>query len=275
MNKIMNGKEVSLSLKENLKSKIEEITDKLKLVVIQVGNNAASNIYVSKKEKLCQEMKIDFLYLKYDQITESKLIKEIEKLNQDKSVTGILVQLPLPQEINETKVIEAIDYKKDVDGLTSYNIGRLYNKEFGIIPCTALGIMKLLDYYKVPLTGKNVTIIGRTKLIGIPLFKLLLDKNCTVTMCHSKTLDLKKYTKSSDIIITAAGKKSLITKNMIKKGSIVIDVSINREENLLCGDACFNEILSKVSLITPVPGGVGPMTVIMLINNILECYYLQ
>lgn len=273
--KIINGKEVSINLKENLKKEIGKIKDKLKLVVIQVGNNEASNVYVSKKGQLCKEMNIDFELLKYDNISETDLLKEIEKLNDDKKVTSILVQLPLPKEINETKIIEAIHYKKDVDGLNSINIGKLYSGEKSIIPCTALGIIRLLESYNIPLEGKKATIIGRTKLVGIPLMKLLLDKNCTVSMCHSKTNNLKEYVKNSDILIVAAGKKELIKKSMIKKDAIIIDVGITRDNNKLYGDVDFHSCSKKCSMITPVPGGVGPMTVIMLINNIIECYKLQ
>lgn len=273
--KIINGKEISNKYKEELKEKIDSLKSKLKLVVIQVGNNEASNVYVSKKEQLCKEMNIDFELLKFDNISENELLKEINELNNDETVTSILVQLPLPKEINETKIIEAINYKKDVDGLNSINIGKLYSKEKSIVPCTALGIIKLLESSNVSLEGKKVTIIGRTKLVGIPLMKLLLDRNCTISMCHSKTMNLKEYTKNSDIIVVAVGKKNLIKKNMIKKDVILIDVGITRENNKLYGDVDYNNCFKKCSMIAPVPGGVGPMTVIMLINNIIECYELQ
>lgn len=273
--KIINGKEISNSLKSNLQEEINKIEDKLKLVVIQVGNNEASNVYVSKKEQLCKEMNIDFELLKYKTIKEEELIKKIKDLNNDKKVTSVLVQLPLPKEINEKNIIETINYKKDVDGLSSNNIGKLYCGEKSIVPCTALGIIKLLEYCNINLEGKNATIIGRTKLVGIPLMKLLLDKNCTVNICHSKTKDLIKYTKQADILVVAAGKKELINRNMIKKDVVIIDVGITREDKKLYGDVNYNSCIKKCSLITPIPGGVGPMTVIMLINNVIECYKLQ
>ena len=275
MNKIIDGKLVSSIIKENLKKEISSLDEKLTLVVIQVGNNEASNIYVNKKIKLCNEMGINSIYKKYDDIDEENLIKEIEKFNNDSSINGILVQLPLPDSFNTKKVINSISYKKDVDGLTSINLGKLYNNEESIIPCTAKGIMKLLDYYNVLLEGKKVSIVGRSNLVGIPLFKLLLDRNCTVVMCHSKTKDLKSILKESDIIISATGKKGLITCDMVKEGTVVIDVGISRIENKIYGDVCFDEVEERASLITKVPGGVGPMTVICLMENTLDCYKIQ
>ncbi|MDD5979494.1 MAG: bifunctional 5,10-methylenetetrahydrofolate dehydrogenase/5,10-methenyltetrahydrofolate cyclohydrolase [bacterium] len=275
MNKIIDGKLVSSIIKENLKKEISSLDEKLTLVVIQVGNNEASNIYVNKKINLCNEIGINSIYKKYDDIDEEILIKEIEKFNNDSSINGILVQLPLPDSFNTKKVINSISYKKDVDGLTSINLGKLYNNEESIIPCTAKGIMKLLDYYNVLLEGKKVSIVGRSNLVGIPLFKLLLDRNCTVTMCHSKTKDLKSSLKESDIIISATGKKGLITRVMVKEGTVVIDVGISRIENKIYGDVCFDEVEERASLITKVPGGVGPMTVICLMENTLDCYKIQ
>lgn len=275
MNKIIDGKLVSSIIKENLKKEISSLDEKLTLVVIQVGNNEASNIYVNKKINLCNEIGINSIYKKYDDIDEENLIKEIEKFNNDSSINGILVQLPLPDSFNTKNVINSISYKKDVDGLTSINLGKLYNNEESIIPCTAKGIMKLLDYYNVLLEGKKVSIVGRSNLVGIPLFKLLLDRNCTVTMCHSKTKDLKSILKESDIIISATGKKGLITFDMVKEGTVVIDVGISRIDNKIYGDVCFDEVEDKASLITKVPGGVGPMTVICLMENTLDCYKIQ
>ncbi len=275
MNKIIDGKLVSSIIKENLKKEIASLDEKLTLVVIQVGNNEASDIYVNKKIKLCNEMGINSIYKKYDDIDEENLIKEIKKFNNDSSINGILVQLPLPDSFNTKKVINSISYKKDVDGLTSINLGKLYNNEESIIPCTAKGIMKLLDYYNVLLEGKKVSIVGRSNLVGIPLFKLLLDRNCTVTMCHSKTKDLKSILKESDIIISATGKKGLITFDMVKEGTVVIDVGISRIENKIYGDVCFDEVEERASLITKVPGGVGPMTVVMLLKNTFIAYKNQ
>ncbi len=272
--KIIDGKKIRDEIKNNLIDEIKNLDEKLKLVVIQVGDNPASDIYVRNKKKLCEETGIIFEHKKYDSIDEETLIKEIEKLNNDEQVTGILVQLPLPKEINETRVIEKIDYKKDVDGLTSKNIGNLYSKQRGIIPCTAYGIMKIFDYENIPLEGKNVVLIGRSKLVGIPLISLLLNKNATVTICHTKTKNIKEITKKADILIVAAGKKGLVTKDMINNNTIIIDVGINREDGKIYGDVDKN-VIESCNAITPVPGGVGPLTVIMLVNNVLECYKIQ
>jgi len=245
-----------------------------KLTVLTNPNDEPSKAYVRNKKKLCEETGIIFEHKKYDSIDEETLIKEIEKLNNDEQVTGILVQLPLPKEINETRVIEKIDYKKDVDGLTSKNIGNLYSKQRGIIPCTAYGIMKIFDYENIPLEGKNVVLIGRSKLVGIPLISLLLNKNATVTICHTKTKNIKEITKKADILIVAAGKKGLVTKDMINNNTIIIDVGINREDGKIYGDVDKN-VIESCNAITPVPGGVGPLTVIMIVNNVLECYKIQ
>lgn len=274
MEKILNGKEVANSLKSTLKDELNLIDKKLKLVVIQVGNDEASNVYVNNKKKLCEEMNISCEHLRYEKITEEELLDKIDELNNDLNVTSILVQLPLPDYLDSKKIIDRIDYKKDVDGLTSINIGRLYNNEKAIIPCTAYGIIKLLDYYKIPLEGKRITIIGRSSLVGIPLFKLLTDRNATVSLCHSKTKDLKEYTLNSDIVVVAVGKKGLLTKDMVKEDSILVDVGINRVDNKLYGDID-SDVVEKCAMITPVPGGVGPMTVVMLINSIIDCYYLN
>ncbi len=271
----MNGNKVSNKLKNELQDIIKNINKPLTLAVIQIGTNESSNVYIQKKKDLCKEMGICFKHLKYSSITEEDLIKEIKKLNNDNTITGILVQLPLPKEYDESKIINTISYYKDVDGLTSINIGKLYTKEKGIIPCTALGVMELLKFYNVTLEGKRACIIGRTNLLAIPLFKLLLDKNCTVTMCHSKTNNLREITKNSDILITATGVKNLIKKDFVKDNAVIIDVGITRCNNKIYGDVLFDEVCSKSSFITPVPGGVGPMTVIMLINNLIECYELQ
>lgn len=274
MTKIIDCKIIRDKIKKDLRLELDKINDKLKLVVIQVGFDPASDVYVRNKKNLCEEMGIEFLHKKYDDISEEDLISEIDKLNNDKEVTGILVQLPLPKNINEKRVIEKIDYRKDVDGLTSINIGKLYAKEDGIIPCTAYGIMKIFEYENINLEGKNTLLIGRSKLVGVPLISLLLGKNATVTVCHSKTKNLEELTKKADILVVAAGKKYLINKDMVRKDSIIIDVGINREDGKLYGDVN-PDVIDNSSMITPVPGGVGVLTVIMLINNIIECYKLM
>lgn len=275
MNKIINGKEIREALKQELQDKINKISESLKLVVIQVGDDPASNVYIKNKKKLCEELGILCEHKKFLEITEQDLIQEIDNLNNDKTVTGILVQLPLPPEIDETKIIEKISPLKDVDGLTSQNMGKLFTGNKALVPCTALGIIKMLEYLNIDLQGLNVTIVGRSKLVGLPLIALLLNKNCTVTVCHSKTKNLPEKTKKADALIVAVGQKELITKDYVKDDAIVIDVGINRYQNKLYGDCNFNELLPKCKYITPVPGGVGPLTVIMLINNIIEAYYLQ
>ena len=275
MDKLLNGLEVSNIIKKDLINEIKSIKKELKLLVYEIGNDPASKIYVSKKKALCEEVGIKFVLKKYDSIKEEDLIKEIEKDNKDKTVTSILVQLPLPKSINTDNVLQKIDYKKDVDGLTIINQGILNRNEKGIVPCTALGIIKLLDYYNIPLEGKNVVVLGRSSLVGLPVSLLLLHRNATVTMCHSKTKDLNKITKNADILISAIGNPKFVTSNMIKKGSVIVDVGINRYNNKICGDVDFDKVIKKASVITPVPKGIGPMTVIMLINNIIECYKLQ
>lgn len=275
MNKIINGKEIREALKQELQDKINKISESLKLVVIQVGDDPASNVYIKNKKKLCEELGILCEHKKFLEITEQDLIQEIDNLNNDKKVTGILVQLPLPPEIDETKIIEKISPLKDVDGLTSQNMGKLFTGNKALVPCTALGIIKMLEYLNIDLQGLNVTVVGRSKLVGLPLIALLLNKNCTVTVCHSKTKNLPEKTKNADVLIVAVGQKELITKDYVKDDAIVIDVGINRYQNKLYGDCNFNELLPKCKYITPVPGGVGPLTVIMLINNIIEAYYLQ
>lgn len=275
MNKIINGKEIREALKQELQDKINKISESLKLVVIQVGDDPASNVYIKNKKKLCEELGILCEHKKFLEITEQELIQEIDNLNNDKTVTGILVQLPLPPEIDETKIIEKISPLKDVDGLTSQNMGKLFTGNKALVPCTALGIIKMLEYLNIDLQGLNVTVVGRSKLVGLPLIALLLNKNCTVTVCHSKTKNLQEKTKKADVLIVAVGQKELITKDYVKDDAIVIDVGINRYQNKLYGDCNFNELLPKCKYITPVPGGVGPLTVIMLINNIIEAYYLQ
>lgn len=275
MNKIINGKEIREALKQELQDKINKISESLKLVVIQVGDDPASNVYIKNKKKLCEELGILCEHKKFLEITEQDLIQEIDNLNNDKTVTGILVQLPLPSEIDETKIIEKISPLKDVDGLTSQNMGKLFTGNKALVPCTALGIIKMLEYLNIDLQGLNVTVVGRSKLVGLPLIALLLNKNCTVTVCHSKTKNLPEKTKNADVLIVAVGQKELITKDYVKDDAIVIDVGINRYQNKLYGDCNFNELLPKCKYITPVPGGVGPLTVIMLINNIIEAYYLQ
>lgn len=275
MDKIINGKEIRNKKKIEFINEVESISDCLKLVVIQVGSDAASDVYVRNKGKLCAEVGISFEHLKYDEITEEKLISVIDKLNSDKTVNGILVQLPLPSYINENNVIEVISPLKDVDGLTSRNIGNLFGGKDALVPCTALGVMEILKSVNIELVGARVVVVGRSKLVGLPLVSLLLRENATVTVCHSKTKNLKEITSKADVLIVAIGQKEFIKGDYVKEGATVVDVGINRCEGKLYGDCDFSEVFPKCKYITPVPGGVGPLTVVMLINNVIKAYKLQ
>lgn len=273
---ILDGKSYSKLIKNELKKKIEEENLSLKLAVILVGDNEASSIYVCNKEKAAHLLGIDFELWKYPfDVLEEVLIQKIEELNQREDVTSIMVQLPLPEHICERNVLDSIHYKKDADGLTTYNMGALSLGTEGIISCTPKGILKLLKHYEIPLEGKNVVVLGRSNIVGKPISFLMLRENATVTICHSKTKNLEEYTKKADILIVAVGKSKMIDRNYLKNGAIVIDVGINRENGMLTGDVDFEEVKDMVSFITPVPGGVGPMTVAMLMENVLECYQLQ
>ncbi len=275
MDKIINGKEVAKILKEQLKEDLKQLGGIPKLVVIQVGDLPASNIYIQNKEKACREMGITFELIHYDNdVDNNTLINKIKELNNDSNINGILVQLPLPNHI-DSKIINMIDPLKDVDGLTSINIGKLINNEDTIISCTPKGVMKLLEHYHITIEGKHVVIVGRSNLVGKPLSYLFLNKDATVTICHSKTKDLAQHTRQADILVVAAGHKDLINKDMIKEEAILIDVGTNRVDNKLYGDINYDDVYDKCSLITPVPGGVGPMTIVMLLDNVIECYRLQ
>ena len=272
---IIDGREVASKIKEEIKNEISLLSNKLTLCVVQVGDDEASNIYIKQKEKLANELGINFIHKKYNDISEELLEEEIIKLNENKNITGIIIQLPIPDKYNTNKLINLIDPNKDVDGLTDYNKVKLYNNEEGIIPCTPLGILELLNHYNIDVKGKNIVIIGRSLLVSKPLFNLLLNKDATVTMCHSKTVNLPLITKNADILISATGKPHLVTEDMIKDNVVIVDVGISRIDGKLCGDVDFENVSKKASYITPVPGGVGPMTVIMLMKNILNAYKKQ
>lgn len=276
MNNIMDGNLASQAVKMNLKKKIEFENLTPSLTVIQVGDNKASNIYIRNKKNACDEVGIKCNVIKFPEtISEELVINEINRLNNDISVNGIIVQLPLPSNFNEGVIINEIDPIKDVDGLTYQNVGNLVLENEALISCTPLGVMELLKQYNVKLEGKNVCIVGRSNLVGKPLIQLFLQKNATVSICHSKSLDIKKYTKMADILVVAAGHPNLITKDMVKEDAVVIDVGINKENNVLCGDVDFKRVSEKASLITPVPGGVGPMTVACLLKNVVKAYLHQ
>lgn len=272
----MNGKELAKTIRAELKDKILTLNTTLKLVVIQVGNLDESNMYIKNKEKACLEAGIVFELIKLENdIKEESLLEIIKKLNNDDSVTSILVQMPLPKHINYSTIVNSIVPHKDVDGLSDINMIKLVNNQKGIIPCTPKGVVTILERHNVLLEGSNIVIIGRSMLVGRPLSNLLINKNATVTLCHSKTKDLKEHTIKADIIISAVGQKYLINKDYIKDNAVLVDVGINIVDNKLYGDIDYNDCLTKTSMITPVPGGVGPMTIAMLIENVIECYELK
>lgn len=269
----IDGKIISTKIKEELKAEIKTYMIKPCLAVIQIGNDEASNVYISAKQKACSEVGIYLKHIKFDEDSrEIEITNKIIELNNDEYVHGILLQLPIPEKFNEEKLINYISRNKDVDGLTDINVGKLINNKKCLVSCTPQGIIKLLEESGVSIPGKNVVIVGRSKLVGKPLISLFLNNDATVTVCHSKTNNLKEFTKNADILVVAVGKKYLITEDMVKKDSVVIDVGINRIDGKLYGDVDYENVKNKVSLITPVPGGVGPMTVAMLLCNVNTVY---
>lgn len=271
MYQLINGKEVAEHIKQQVKNEIESFDFKPALAVVVVGDNPASKVYVNNKKKACKAVGIESIeYELPESTTEEELLCLIYCLNTFCCVHGILVQLPLPSHINESKILERIDPLKDVDGFTAINTGKLWQGKCDLAPCTAMGIIELLDYYGYDIAGQHCVVVGRSNIVGKPVAALLLERNATVTVCHSKTQNLSEITKQADILIVAVGKPKFITWSMVKQGAIVIDVGINRDENgKLCGDVDFEDVKEKVSAITPVPGGVGPMTVAMLMKNTL------
>ena len=273
---LINGKEVSNKIKNDIKLEVQKLSIKPKLLVILVGDDPASKVYVKSKEKACAACGIESETILLDaSVNEEDIIDVIEKANKDDQINGILLQLPLPKGFDSQKIINMISPLKDVDGLNVLNQGKLFMASDGIIPCTPKGVMRLLDEYGVDIKGKNAIVIGRSLLVGKPAAMLLLGRNATVTMAHSKTKDLKEECKRADILVSAVGKANFITKEMVKEGAVVIDVGINRTENGLVGDVKFDEVSEIASLITPVPGGVGPMTIACLMENVLLCYKKQ
>lgn len=275
---MISGTELSKKIKESIKTTIDCLTNEGRrkpcLVTILVGDNPASKVYIANKEKACNEVGILPIVERCDEnITEESLLYLIKMYNDNKYVDGILVQLPLPQHINAENVLKAIDPKKDVDGFHPINVAKLWLGQDCIKPCTPQGIMDLIDCVGIDLKGKNVVVLGRSNIVGLPVAKMCLDRNATVTICHSKTKHLGEITRQADILIVAIGKPRFITSKMIKEDTIIIDVGINRDENgKLCGDVDYDNIHSKTPYITPVPGGVGPMTIACLLKNTIKCY---
>lgn len=273
---LLDGKIVKKQILEELKQEVEKLERKPGLVVIQVGEDPASKVYVGQKEKMAQAIGINFEHLKLkENVTQEKLEREIKKRNKDENVDGILVQMPLPKHLDTKKIQNLIDASKDIDGLSDINAGKLMHGVDCLEPCTPKGIMEILDHYKISVEGKNVVIVGRSDLVGKPLAAMMLNKNATVTVAHSKTNNLKEVTKNADILVAAVGKKGLITKDMVKDNAVIIDVGINRVEDKLYGDVDFDGVKDKVSYITPVPGGVGQMTVASLGQNVIKAYQLR
>lgn len=272
---IIDGKAIAGKKREELKQAVMELKAKgitPGLAVILVGDDPASQTYVRNKQRACKEVGIYSLLLKYEEnITEEFLLARIKELNENKEIHGILVQLPLPNQINPKVVIEAIHPDKDVDGFHPLNVGKLLTGEDTFVPCTPLGIIEMLKEIHIDLTGKHAVVIGRSNIVGKPMGQLLLGENATVTYCHSKTVDLPSITRQADVLVSAIGQANRITADYVKEGAVVIDVGMNRnEEGKLCGDVLYDEVKNKASYITPVPGGVGPMTITMLLANTVK-----
>lgn len=277
---LINGKELAQKIRTNLKDKVEELKNKgvnPKLAVIMVGEDKASKVYVKNKSKACNEIGIEFEEFLLDENTQmQELLSLIEELNNRKDIHGILLQSPIPKHLDINKAFNAIDYRKDVDGFHPINVGKLSIGEDCFISCTPYGVIKMLEEYNIPIEGKNAVILGRSNIVGKPLIQCMLKKNATVTVCHSRTQNIGEITKNADILIVAIGKAKFVTEEMVKDGAVVIDVGINRtEEGKLVGDVDFENVEKKASYITPVPGGVGPMTIAMLMNNVVKAAELS
>lgn len=269
---ILDGKKLRDKIFEDLKAKLDKMATKPTLAVILVGENPASQIYVRNKKKTAEKLGINSISIEYpSNITENELLEKIEELNNDENVTAILVQLPLPEHINKNKVIDKILPQKDVDGLTPYNLGKLFSgEEPYVYPCTPKGILLLLDEYNIELEGRHVVVVGRSNLVGKPVAQLFLKRNATVTMCHSHTKNLANITKTADIVVSAVG-KNVIGEKMLKSNCVVVDVGIFRDENgKISGDVDFENVSKVAAYISPVPGGVGPMTIASLMLNTVE-----
>ena len=275
MYQLIDGKELAKNIRQELKKENDKLKEKginAKLAVILVGDDNASKVYIKNKSKACNDVGIEFEEILLDSnTTMDKLLNVIENLNLREDINGILLQSPIPKELNIQEAFEKIDYRKDVDGFNPINVGKLTIGQDGFIPCTPYGIIKMLENYNIPIEGKNAVVIGRSNIVGKPLSQCLLRKHATVTICHSKSQNIKNVTKNADILISAVGKLNMVTEDMVKDGAVIIDVGMNRNENgKLAGDVDFENVKEKTSFITPVPGGVGPMTIAMLMNNVIK-----
>lgn len=280
MAKIIDGKQISLDIKNELKEKVAKYKEQgieITLAVVKVGNDPASAVYVRNKEKACEYVGINSKTLALpEETTEEELLNVVKELNEDKNVNGILVQLPLPKHIDESKVLLTIDSTKDVDGFHPINVGKMVIGEDTFLPCTPAGIIEMIKRTDIDIEGKECVVIGRSNIVGKPMAMLMLKENATVTIAHSRTKDLKEVTKRADIIVAAIGKAKFVTADYVKEGAVVIDVGMDRDENgKLCGDVDFESVSKVASAITPVPGGVGPMTVTMLLVNCLRSVELN
>lgn len=272
---ILDGKETARKIREGLKGKVEKLKKNNifpKLAVIMIGNDGASKIYVRNKSKACEEIGIEYEeFLLDEDTTQEQLLDLIENLNNRTDIHGILLQSPIPKHLDINEAFRKIAPEKDVDGFNPVNIGKLVLGQETFVSCTPFGVIKLLEAYNIQIEGKNAVVIGRSNIVGKPMLQCLLNKNATVTICHSKTKNLKDITKTADILVVALGKTKFVTKDMVKKDAVVIDVGINRnEQGKVCGDVDFEEVKEQASYITPVPGGVGPMTIAMLMTNIVK-----
>ena len=274
MVQIIDGKALAKSIRQELKEEVENLKEKginPRLAVIMVGDDKASKVYVKNKSKACEEVGIQYEeYLLTNECKMEELLEVIHSLNKNKEIHGILLQSPLPKHLDINKAFAEISSEKDVDGFNPINVGKLCLNQDCFVPCTPYGIIRMLESYGIEVEGKNAVIIGRSNIVGKPLIQCLLNKNATVTICHSKTKEIEEITKKADILISAIGKTKFVTEEMVKKGAVVIDVGINRTEDGLVGDVDFEKVKEKASYITPVPGGVGPMTIAMLMNNVVK-----
>lgn len=274
MAKIIDGKELAKNIRLGLKDEVQELKNNginPKLAVIMVGEDKASKVYVKNKSKACEEIGIEYEeYLLDENTTMEKLLEVIDNLNDRKDIDAILLQSPIPKNLDINLAFQRIKPEKDVDGFNPINVGKLSLNQDCFVSCTPYGIIKMLEQYDIKIEGANAVIIGRSNIVGKPLIQCLLNKNATVTVCHSKTNDIKEFTKNADILIAAVGKPRFVTEDMVKDSAVVIDVGINRTDEGLVGDVDFENVSKKASYITPVPGGVGPMTIAMLMNNVVK-----
>lgn len=281
MANLIDGKQISANVKEQVRIETEQLKEKHgiqpALAVVIVGNDPASRVYVNNKKKACELVGFkSFEYALPEDTTQEELLELVHTLNEDKNVNGILVQLPVPKQIDDKAIIQAISPEKDVDAFHAENVGQIMIGDYKFLPCTPAGVMELIDSTGVEISGKKCVVIGRSNIVGKPMAMLLLHRSGTVTICHSRTVDLPSITREADILVAAVGKANFVTGDMVKEGAVVIDVGMNRLENgKLCGDVNFAEVEPKASYITPVPGGVGPMTIAMLMKNTLTATKLQ